>query len=218
MSATRRRQGQATTVTDLRDWNSDDKNEGPYPVYSTPGSYTLTTPPLRTGVMHYLGFEATADSIFSVSSATNGASINVTNMLPYEGGTISGTIPGNGALEYRMAVPPTATRILFNASNSTALTFSLEQGTVALPGGPAQWSSSSANVSLNELLTTPNNWPWLPGYDYYLTITNTSGIAQNFTLTTSTPADLAPFSFTAPTSVTALKPNPVVQASWGVTN
>ncbi len=82
---------------------------------------------------------------------------------------------------YRLDVPPTATRILFNASNSTDIVFSLEQGTVALPGGPAQWTSSlqttvrgQANVNFNQLLLTPNNWPWLPGYTYYLTVTNTA--------------------------------------------
>jgi hypothetical protein len=211
--------GQATTTTDLRDWNNDDKNEGPYPSFSSPGSYTLTTPPLRTGVTYYLGFEATADAIFSVSCATNGGLTNVTNTIPFFGGSISNTVPGYGILQYLMVVPPTATRILFNASNSTALTFTLEQGTVALAGGPAQWNGGgSANVALDEFLTNPNNWPWLPGYSYYLTITNTSSSAANFSFAMGLPADLAPFSFTAPTSVTALKPDPSIQAIWGVSN
>jgi hypothetical protein len=209
--------GQATTTTDLRDWNNDDKNEGPYPSFSTPGSYTLTTPPLRTGVTYYLGFEATADAIFSVSCTTNGGLINVTNTIPFDGGSISSAVPGYGILQYLISVPPTATRLLFNASNSTALSFYMEQGTV-LATSQAQWYSSSANVSFNQLLYTNSNWPWLPGYSYYLTITNTTSTAANFSFTMGLPADLAPFSFTAPTNVTALKPNPVVQAIWGVSN
>jgi len=209
--------GQATSVTDLRDWNNDNKNEGPYPTFGTPGTYTLTTPPLRTGVTYYLGFEATADAIFSVSCTTNGGLINVTNTIPFNGGSINSTVPGYGILQYLIEVPPTATRLLFNASNSTALAFYLEQGTV-LATSQAQWYSSSANVSFNQLLYTNSNWPWLPGYSYYLTISNTSAAAQNFGFAMGLPADLTPFSFTAPTSVTALKPNPVVQAVWGVSN
>ena len=211
--------GQGAATTDLRDWATDNKNEGPYPVYSTPGAYTLTTPPLRTGATYYLGFEAAADSIFSVSSATNGVSINITNTIPFDGGSIANTVPGYGKLQYMMSVPPAATRIQFSASNLAALVFSLEQGTVALAGGPAQWLGSSANVNFNQLLTNPNDWPWLPGYSYYLTITNTSATAQNFTVTMSQPADLVPVSFTAaPANVTALKPNPSVQVIWGVSN
>jgi hypothetical protein len=212
--------GQATTVTDLRDWSYDTKNEGPYPNFIVPGICTLTTPPLRTGVTYYLGFEGTGANggKFSVSCTTNGGLINVTNTIPFIGGSISTNIPGNGILQYRIDVPPTATRLEFSASNSTALTFSLEQGTVAHAGPPAQWYSSSANVSFNQLLYTNSNWPWLPGYSYYLTITNTSSSSQNLSFTMGLPADLSPFSFTAPTSVIAVKPNPVVQAVWGVTN
>jgi len=58
--------------------------------------------------------------------------------------------------------------------------FSLEQGTIALAGGPAHWTSyydnyspygNQANVSFNQFAKHSNNWPWLSGYSYYLTIT-----------------------------------------------
>ena len=128
-------------------------------------------------------------------------------------------IPGNGTLRFRLDVPINATRILLNASNSTDIVFALEQGTVALAGGPAHWSSySQANISLNLFLGTPNYWPWLPGYSYYLTITNTSSAAESFNFTMGVPADLAPVAFIAPTSVTFAAPNPTVQVIWGVTN
>jgi hypothetical protein len=151
----------------------------------------------------------------------------VTNAIAFNGGSITNTIPGFGTLMYRMDVPASATRILFNASNSANVVISLEQGTVALAVGPAHWTSylynnsqygNQANVSLNQFLGTLNNWPWLPGFSYYLTITNTSPIAEKFGFTMSVPTDLAPVAFTAPTSVTNNAPNPNVQVVWGVTN
>jgi hypothetical protein len=213
--------------SDLQTWNSDDKNEGPYPRFDTPGTYNLTTPPLRPGEVYYLGFWSPVDTTFSVSSETNGGAIDITNTLAFYGGSIAGNIPGYGTLQYRMDVPATATRVLFGASNSTDLVLSLEQGTIALAGGPAQWTSyqynnsgypNQANVSFDQFLLSPNNWPWLPGYSYYLTITNTSPSAENFSVAMSFPSDLAPFSFTAPTNVTSTAPNPTVQVVWGVTN
>jgi hypothetical protein len=212
---------------DLESWSGDGKNQGPYPRYDSPGTYSLTTPPLRPGDVYYLGFWSPVDSTFSVSSATNGGTINVTNAIAFNGGSITNVIPGYGTLMYRMDVPASATRILFNASNSANVVISLEQGTIALTGGPAHWTSylynnsqygNQANASLNQILTTPNNWPWLPGYSYYLTITNTSPIAENFGFTMGVPVDLAPVVFTAPTSVTATAPDPLIQVIWGVTN
>ena len=187
---------------DLETWAGDWKNEGPYPRFDTPGTYNLTTPPLRPGDVYYLGFWSPVDTTFSVSSATNGGAIIVTNTLAFyrwfdQPAPYLVTEPCSIAMD----VPSEATRILFSASNSTDIVFALEQGTIALAGGPAQWTSyyynnspngNQANVSFNQLLTTPNNWPWLPGYSYYLTITNTSPDAEDFSFTMSLPADLRP--------------------------
>jgi large repetitive protein len=212
---------------DLESWAGDGKNEGPYPRFDAPGAYNLTTPPLRPGDVYYLGFWSPVDTTFSVSSSTNGGAINITNTLAFLGGSIAASIPANGTLQYRMGVPPSATRILFNASNSADIVFSLEQGTIALASGPAHWTSylynnpangNQANVSFDQVLDTPNNWPWLPGFTYYLTITNTSAAPEDFTLTMGVPADLAAYAFTAPTNVTSSSPNPIIQVEWGVTN
>jgi hypothetical protein len=203
---------------DLETWAGDGKNQGPYPRFDTPGTCNLTTPPLRPGSVYYLGFWSPVDTTFSVSSSTNGGAINVTNTLAFYGGSITSNIPGHGTLLYRMDVPASATRILFNASNSVNVVLSLEQGTIALAGGPAHWVSSGANSSLNQLLTTPNNWPWQPGHSYYLAVTNRSSAAENFGFTMSLPADLMPVSFVAPTSVISTHPNPSIQVMWGVTN
>ena len=209
------------------DWFSDNKNQGPYPDFGSPGSDTLTTPPLRPGNVYYLGFWSPDDATFTVSCATNGGYINITNTVVYNGGAITTNIPAFSALRYHMDVPANATRIVFNATNSTNVIISLEQGTIALPGGPAHWTSyygnssqygNQANASLNEFLDIPGNWPWLPGYSYYLTVTNTSSVAQHFSLTMGLPADLSPFAITVPASVTSAAPNPTVQVIWGVTN
>jgi hypothetical protein len=212
---------------DLETWAGDWKNEGPYPRFDTPGTYSLTTPPLRPGSVYYLGFWSPVDTTFSVGSAANGGTITVTNIVSFYGGLINTMIPAHGTVLYRMDVPLTATRILFNASNSVNVVLSLEQGTIAQPGGPAHWTSylnnnsqygNQANVSFNQMLNTPNNWPWLPGYSYYLTITNTSSAAENVGVTMSVPVDLMPVSLIAPTNIISTRPNPTVQVAWGVTN
>ena len=107
-------------------WSTDAKNEGPYPSFNMPGTYNLTTPPLRPGDVYYLGFWSPIDTTFSVSSATNGGVINVTNILAFFGGSIVSNIPGHGTLQYHMDVPSNATRILFQATNSTNLVFTLD--------------------------------------------------------------------------------------------
>jgi len=212
---------------DLESWAGDGKNQGPYPRFDAPGTYTLATPPLRPASAYYLGFWSPSDTTFSVSSSTSGGPVVVTNTLAFYGGSITNTLPGHGSLLYRMDVPPTATRIVFNASNSTNVVLSLEQGTLALAGGPAHWTSylynnsqngNQANVSLNQLLTTPNNWPWLPGCTYYLVLTNTTASPENIGFSLSLPSDLAPVAFLAPTSVTSTQALPAIQVAWGVTN
>ncbi|HWW00330.1 MAG TPA: hypothetical protein VNZ64_11585 [Candidatus Acidoferrum sp.] len=202
----------------LQAWARDGKNQGPYPRFDAPGTYAMSTPPLRPGAVYYLGFWSATDTTFSLSSATNGTPVQVTNTIPFTSGAIAGVIPGYGSASYRVDVPVGATRLMFNTTNSANLVVAVEQGTLAQAGGPAHWLSSGANVSLNQVLNLANNWPWLPGYSYYLTVTNTSPGAENFSLTMSVPADLEPLGLLAPNSVTSARPNPSVQLIWGVTN
>jgi hypothetical protein len=172
-------------------WSSDNKNEGPYPDAISPGSFNLTTPPLRPGTSYYFGIWSSggsdASAIFSITCSTNGGSINVTNVIPFHGGSINTVvIPGSGTLYYRIDVPLTATNFQFSASNSSDLVFLLDQGTVPVPGGSAPWSNyQQANASFSQSLTDPTDWPWLPGYSYYLAITNTSASSENVSLTMS---------------------------------
>jgi len=133
------------------------------------------------------------DAIFSVTCSTNGGSVNLAGNLDFYCGTFSGVIPGDSSLLYRLQAPPEATSLRLNAVNSADLVLSLEQGTVAQPGGPAQWTSyinensvsgNQANATFSQSLTNPGGWPWLPGYAYYLAITNTAAGPESFSLIT----------------------------------
>jgi hypothetical protein len=165
-------------------WSTDLKNEGPYPDFALPGSDTLSTPPLRPGAIYYLGFWSPDDATFSVTCITNAGSIDITNVVTLYQGQIAATVPPYGCVQYQINLPANATGVVLNATNSSNIILTLEQGTVALPGGPAHWISSSTNSSLNEPFN--GTWPWLPGYTYYLTVTNDSAVTGTFELTTPT--------------------------------
>jgi hypothetical protein len=170
-------------------WASDAKNKGPYPNFPSPGAAVLTVPPLRPGAIYYLGFWSDNDTTISVSCSTNGA-VDLAGDIPFYAGGVGASVPANSALLYRIEVPAEATRLKFYATNAAGLILTLEQGTVALPGGPAHWKSSGANAGLDQPLGSV--WPWLPGYAYYLTVTNTSGSAEPFSLNLALPAHQAP--------------------------
>ena len=171
--------GQATSPTDLRDWNNDYKNHGPYPNFTSPGSYTLTTPPLRPGDTYFLGFEATADAVFSVECSTNGGYINYTNVIPFYNGFVSDTVPAFGLMKFRIDVPLGADRWIDFSTNSSAVYLYLDQGSAPTITTSDDWYGNG-NTSLNESLDTPGEWPWQAGYSYFLAVTNTSASAQPF--------------------------------------
>jgi hypothetical protein len=162
-------------------WATDAKDQGPYPDFATAGSYTLTTPPLRPGSVYYLGFWSPDDATFSVGCQASSATIELAEVVGLYQEAIAGTVPAFGSLQYRIDVPAEAGSIVLNASNSSNLVLSIEQGTLALPGGPAHWVSSGTNSGLNQALT--GVWPWLAGRSYYLTVTNMSASAGSFSLT-----------------------------------
>jgi hypothetical protein len=203
---------------DLQTWSTDGKNHGSYPRFDAPGTYNLTTPPLRPGSVYYVGFWSPNDTTFSISSSTSGGPVVVTNDLPFFGGSISQTLPSHGSLRYRIPVPAGATRLSFNANGSAELQFVLEQGTLPLTGGPAHWIGNGTNIVFDQTLFPSAPWPWLASYSYYLTITNTSLTAENFTLTLANPSDLAVLNLLAPSFVTLVDPYPAVNVAWGVTN
>ncbi|PWU17107.1 MAG: hypothetical protein C5B50_12020 [Verrucomicrobia bacterium] len=164
-----------------RSWYSDSKNQGPYPRFDTPGSYSLPTPPLRPGAAYYLGVWSFNDTTFSLSLSTDTNVIVISNRLGFYGGTVSDSLPAFGARLYDIDVPPDATRLQLYATNSASVIFTLEQGTLPQVSGGAHWRSSGANVSLNQPLSL-SFWPWQPDQSYYLLVTNSSASSQPFAL------------------------------------
>ena len=178
---TKRDYGYYTQYHYERDWYSDNKNQGPYPHFDVPGTYTLDTPPLRPGAVYWLGVWSPDDSAFTLTFATNGPVDNVANSVAFYGGSVTNLLPPNSVTMYRMDVPPDATRLKLYGTNTASVGLSLEQGTLAQTGGGAHWRSSGANPSLDQSLTQPY-WPWRPGFTYYLAVNNTAGTAQAFSL------------------------------------
>jgi hypothetical protein len=203
---------------DLQSWARDGKNQGPYPRFDAPGTYSISPPPLRPGSVYYLGVWSPNDTTFSISSSTSGGSVIVTNQIAFVGGSANATLAPGGSVRYRMDVPASATRIVFDVQNAGGLVFALEQGTLAQAGGPAHWVSADPAIHFNQSLLTPGLWPWLPGYSYYLAVTNPTAASANFSLGMELPADLAPVSLLGPTNLIAGAGYPVIQIAWSVTN
>jgi hypothetical protein len=191
--------GQATAITDLRDWNNDYKNHGPYPNFTTPGTYTLTTPPLRPGNTYYLGLEASSDSVFSVSCTTNGGYINYTNTLAFYGGYTTNLIPAFGQLKFRIDVPKDATEWINTSIHPASVWLFLDQGSAPTLTTADDWYSENyANEGLDTSLQYTASWPWLPGYSYFLNVTNTSGSTQPFSFSMfGVYPEAGPFDFTS---------------------
>ena len=172
--------GQGGYTTDYRHWQTDNKNFGPYTTYDPPTTYTFNTPPTRPGSYYYLGFRAVNDATFSVSSTTNAAVINYTNVIAFYGGGVTNVIPANATLKYRIDVPADARRWIHTSTHSNTVWLYLEQGTIPMPPSEYHWNSGgAANSTLNQQLYS-STWPWLPAYRYYLFVTNNTSLAQNF--------------------------------------
>lgn len=172
--------GQGTTVTDYRHWSPDNKNHGPYPVVDSPGTTNLPCPPLRPGSYYYLGFRAVNDATFSVSSTTNAGTIDYTNVVAFYGGGVTNVIPPNGVLKYRVDVPADARRWIHTSTHSNTVMLYLEQGAPPRPPNGYHWySGGAANSTLNQQLYNAA-WPWRPGYMYFLLVTNSTALPQNF--------------------------------------
>ncbi len=170
----------------LRSWAWDTKNQGPYNAagQDSAGSYAFNTGPLRPGHTYYVGFRAANDATFSFSSSTSGGTIGVLPLLDFYNGTINTSIPAGGSLLYRIPVLAEATRLKWAATNPASVELRLEQGTLPGTSGTQHWLSNGAvNAVFNQVLTTPNNWPWVPNQSYYLRLSNSSGSPQNVTLT-----------------------------------
>ena len=176
--------GQRSRLDDYANWNSDNKNHGPYPSYSSPDSYTISCPPLRPGNTYYIGFYANSDATLSVNCSTNGGTINYA-ALPFHTGAVETTLLPYEALRYRIDVPANAKRLTFAYTNqSSSVRMYLEQGSVPTRSPSDHWNNGGyyAIQTFDQDLTNPTVWPWQPDYSYFLVATNTSDVAQSFSL------------------------------------
>lgn len=159
-----------------KDWTSDNKNTGPYPSFTTQGTYSLDAPPLRPGATYYFGVRAVADSIFTIRATTNGAPNLSLPTIAFYGGTAITNLPPGGQTLYRIDVPIEATRWKHAATHALGVQFSLEQGTLPKAGSEDWKTGSSANHTFNQYLLS--SWPWVAGQSYFLMISNSTAQAQ----------------------------------------
>jgi hypothetical protein len=171
--------GQGVSTTDYIDWKDDGKNHGPYPYFTNAGAYTLTVPAVRPGNVYYIGVRALSQVTFSMSSVAGTGLIPLDGILPFNGGNITHQLPPWGVMRYRIDVPNQAQAWSFSTTLGTGVRLYLDQGTLPTVTAADHWSSSTANASWSRTLTN-SSWPWLPGYMYYLAVTNTTATAQSF--------------------------------------
>lgn len=172
--------GQGNTVTDYIDWLDDNKNHYAYPNYDPAGTHTINCPPLRPGHTYYLGFRAVNDATFDVSSGVSAALIAHTNVVAFYGGVTNVVLPANGVLRFRVDVPPEARRWIHYTTNAASVWLHLDQGSAPSLTTSDHYYNRNGAHTLNRELYTASNWPWLAGYIYFLTVSNTAASAQPF--------------------------------------
>jgi hypothetical protein len=165
-----------------RRWARDNKNGGPYPDFPDPGTFTLTTPALRPNTPLYLGFRAAGgDASFTVGLTVNPQNIDVTNVVAFYGGLKTVTIPAGGVAKFRVPVPADATSWRHYCTNAASVLVYLDQGTLPDLGRP-WWIWESGGVANAALIQFLYGWPWVANQHYFLIASNTSAMAQSFTL------------------------------------
>ncbi len=166
-------------VNDLRDWSNDGKNHGPYPNLDLPGTYSFGVPPVRLDHVYYFGVRAVSDAVFSIRCTTNGAPNVVPETIPFYGGLALTNLPPFGQIVYRVDVPSDATRWKHAATHASGVQLHLEQGTLPNKTGNDDWRSQGASNSvLNQYLS--GTWPWVSNQAYFLIVTNTTPLPQDF--------------------------------------
>ena len=88
-----------------------------------------------------------SDATFSVSSTTNPATIDVTNLIAFYGGTVTNNMQSGSKLRFRVDVPPDATRWLSTSIHSNSVRWYLDQGSL-----PTETTSKGIGGGENEML------------------------------------------------------------------
>jgi hypothetical protein len=171
--------GQGAFDTNYVDWYTDGKNHGPYLSYTNGGVYTLTVPPVRPGAIYYLGVRALRDSSVSINSNPGNDLLLLDGILAFKDGYVTNQLAPGAMRTYRIDVPPDARRWSHSAVHDAKVRLFLDQGSLPTVTTADHWYSVGANSTNNKALYN-SSWPWLPGYMYYLTVTNTATNAQGF--------------------------------------
>jgi hypothetical protein len=135
---------------------------------------------MRPGHTYYLGFRAVNDATFDVSSGVSGGIIDHTNVVAFYGGVTNVIIPGNGVLRFRVDVPPDARRWVHYTTNAASVWLHIDQGSCPSLTTSDHYYNHSGTHTLSRDLYTASGWPWLAGYMYFITVSNTAAAAQSF--------------------------------------
>jgi hypothetical protein len=189
--------GNGKLVTDLIDWDDDDKNiNQSYPSYDAPGTYSFTSPPIRPGQPLYLGFRAQSQAIFNMQIAADPVPTEEPTILEFYSGMATTNLQPHSAAIFRVDAPSEATRWRHFSAHPTNIVVYMEQGAVPTPSA-YRWRSYStsgkplANSTNNTPLATwvnkekryySTNWPWVPGQSYFLLVTNITDSSQEYTI------------------------------------
>ena len=161
----------------IRNAYDDYLNQGPYDAggWTSPGTYTITGPPLRPNSTVWLGVKANSDAVFSISSATSGGTQALSGTLDFFTGYYAGTVPTGEGLLFKIPAPADASRLKFTGTHSGNVEFRLEQGAWPTVNGSAHWSGGigSPFTTFNQPLSA-DSWPWQPNRGYYLRLVSRS--------------------------------------------
>lgn len=134
-----------------------------------------------------------------MSTSTNGGTIDYTNTLAFYGGYTTNQIPAFGQLKFRIDVPNDATEWIDTTVHAGSVWLFLDQGSApTLTTSDDFYSENSASQGLDVSLQNTASWPWLPGYSYFLNVTNTSAATQPFSFSMfGVYPEAGPFEFTS---------------------
>ncbi|MGC3960353.1 MAG: hypothetical protein QM813_21230 [Verrucomicrobiota bacterium] len=169
--------GATTNATDIRDWSTDLKNNGPYASYDAAGTYSFTVPPVRPNTVYYLGIRAKNDATFSISSTTIGNTNEIPPLIPFYGGSVTNTLAPNSQLIYRILAPSDALRWRSTAVHSNTVQFFIENGTMPSKTVSDDYRSGGANSTQDRFMSA---YPWLPNQTYYMIVSNSAAFPQSF--------------------------------------
>ncbi|MCC5808421.1 MAG: hypothetical protein JJU00_18985 [Opitutales bacterium] len=173
--------GGGTNYSNPRDWYTDGRDPGNYRRFTSPGTHIINGADLRPGHTYYLGFRASGDSVFSVSSAVGGdvggTGHGEVTTISSAGGSASVVLAPGEARTWQTVLPFEATRWRHTSVHDAPVEVFLRSNYLPnLSGTGNTWQSDgAANSGRNQNLSQLERI-------YYLTAVNTSASPQSFDL------------------------------------